>query len=235
MFQEVQYGAGNPIYWQPRTSTVNNGSDFVNSTTTNDAISLIYILITLGSTDKPLPVELISFTATCNGSKNTLTWKTASETNNKGFEVEKSSDAQEWEPIGFVEGHGNSNTLLTYSFDDLNPYFPTTYYRLIQIDNDGNTKNSNIISANCTHQELTEEDFNPIIQANNLIINIKGMPQNNYKFIVTNTLGQAIISKSIILNEINETVILEKPIAAGIYYISMISKNTFISKPVFIK
>jgi len=234
MFQKVQYGGGsNPIYWQPRNTNINTGSDNVSSTTTNDAISLNYILITLGSTDNPLPVEFISLTATCNGSKNTLTWQTASETNNKGYEVEKSSDAQDWEAIGFVEGHGNSNSLLTYSFDDMNPYHPSTYYRILQIDNDGQSKYSQIVQATCSTENYIE-DFKPIISDGQLSLIIQGIPNNNYKFLLTNSIGQTLFSNSIILNEPMQNISANIPIAAGIYYFTMISEKNIISKPLLI-
>jgi len=234
MFQKVQYGAGNPIYWQPRSGTVNSGSDFVNSTTTNDAISLNYILITLGSSDKPLPVEFISFTATCNGSKNTLTWQTASEINNKGFEVEKSSDAQDWEPIGFVEGHGNSNSLLTYSFDDMNPYHPSTYYRLVQIDYDGQSKYSQIVQASCSSENYNE-DFQPIINQGQLSFNLQGIPQTTYKLILTNAIGQTLFIHHLTLSDPTQNIATNINVAAGIYYFTMISEKNIISKPILIK
>ncbi len=59
MFQRVQYGGGsNPIYWEPRATTVNTSGDYVQSTTGIN--SLNYIFITLGSTNYPLPVQLIT-------------------------------------------------------------------------------------------------------------------------------------------------------------------------------
>ncbi|NSW44930.1 MAG: hypothetical protein HPY79_03790 [Bacteroidales bacterium] len=234
MFQKVQYGAGNPIYWQPRSTTVTTGSDYVNSTTTNDAISLNYILITLGSTSKPLPVELISLIANCDGNKNTLTWQTFSETNNKGFEIQKSPDAQEWEIIGFIEGQGNSNSMITYSFNDINPYYPNTYYRLLQIDNNGESKYSQIVQATCSSENYNE-DFQPIISNGQLSFLIQGIPNNNYKFLLTNSIGQTLFSNSMILSEPMQNITTNIPVAAGIYYFTMISEKNIISKPILIK
>jgi hypothetical protein len=80
-----------------------------------------------------------------------LKWETATEINNYGFEIERqnqvaSSKNQEWEKIGFVNGHGNSNSPKSYSFeDDLNNASGTFKYRLKQIDIDGKYEYSQVI------------------------------------------------------------------------------------------
>ena len=68
----------------------------------------------------PLPVELSSFTAKLQGKSVLLKWITETEVDNYGFEIERTS-AENWEKIGFVEGHGNSNSPKSYSFIDENP------------------------------------------------------------------------------------------------------------------
>jgi len=93
-----------------------------------------------------MPVTLVSLSVNNKDSNNLLTWKTTSETNNSGFEIEKSPDAKIFEKIGFVDGNGDSKETKTYSFTDLNP-FATTYYRLKQIDFDGKFEYSRIISV----------------------------------------------------------------------------------------
>ncbi|MCF8266792.1 MAG: T9SS type A sorting domain-containing protein [Ignavibacteriales bacterium] len=97
----------------------------------------------------PLPVELKSFTAKAVNSKVILKWSTATEVNNYGFEIERSKDKklQSWETIGFVNGHGNSNSPKEYIFSDNYPLSGNTFYRLKQIDIDGAFKYSDIISV----------------------------------------------------------------------------------------
>jgi hypothetical protein len=75
-----------------------------------------------------------------------LAWKTTNELNNKGFEVEFSENAQNFQMIGFVDGKGNSTDLQHYQFKTLN----TTggYFRLKQIDFSGKTSYSNIVYIN---------------------------------------------------------------------------------------
>jgi endonuclease I len=91
-----------------------------------------------------LPVELVSFTALTSHSSVTLNWRTATETNNHGFEIEKLSNSKiikfqnsTWEKIGFVEGNGTTNSPKEYSFVDRSANADQNLYRLKQIDRDG--------------------------------------------------------------------------------------------------
>jgi hypothetical protein len=94
----------------------------------------------------PLPVELISFTASQIDEGILLEWETATEVNNYGFEIERSlviSNEErnlEWEKIGFVTGHGNGNSPRSYSYLDQDydkDQELRLKYRLKQIDTDG--------------------------------------------------------------------------------------------------
>jgi len=98
------------------------------------------------TSDVPIPVELTSFTARQDGSGAILTWQTASETNNAGFEVHRmlGEGAGTFERIGFVEGGGTTAKPQTYRFrtDRLSP--GTHRFRLKQIDTDGSATYSKI-------------------------------------------------------------------------------------------
>ncbi len=99
-----------------------------------------------------LPVELTSFTAVSNGNKVQLNWSTATEENNKGFEVEKSKKSklknQKWETIDFVNGHGTTTEANNYSYTDEGVQNGEYQYRIKQIDFDGSYKYSKIINVN---------------------------------------------------------------------------------------
>jgi hypothetical protein len=84
-----------------------------------------------------VPVELISFTVDVVESKALLSWSTASETNNSGFEVQRKSNSEEWESIGFVTGSGTTTETRSYSFTDNLTSTGNYLYRLKQIDYDG--------------------------------------------------------------------------------------------------
>lgn len=95
-----------------------------------------------------LPVEIIEFTAHKNNNEVLLHWITATEINCKSFEIQRANDAEHFEKIGEISGHGNSNSLLDYHFIDENPLSETTYYRLKQWDFDGSYHYSILVIVN---------------------------------------------------------------------------------------
>ncbi|MFH1197475.1 MAG: T9SS type A sorting domain-containing protein [bacterium] len=111
--------------------------------------------------DTPVPVELVSFTAFISNDGVILYWQTATEVNNYGFEVERSTNLQGltnskegsnlggFSTIGFVEGSGNSNSLKEYSFIDEDITARKYSYRLKQIDTDGSFTYSDIVEVTC--------------------------------------------------------------------------------------
>ena len=99
-----------------------------------------YSPYTFGSTvkeDNPLPVTFTAFTGRQDGNSVVLEWATASENNNNYFEIERSTDGINFVTIGYVDGAGNSSSLLNYEFTDNAPEQGQVYYRLSQVDFDG--------------------------------------------------------------------------------------------------
>jgi hypothetical protein len=93
------------------------------------------------------PVELTSFTAKTMNAGIQLNWTTATEVNNYGFEVEKKLNTS-WQEIGFVAGHGNSNSPKNYSYIDNDvTNVSGLQYRLKQVNNDGTFEYSNPVSV----------------------------------------------------------------------------------------
>ena len=90
-----------------------------------------------------LPVELTSFVSTVNTNNVTLNWSTASETNNSGFDIERSLNSQ-WTKVGNVSGNGTSTITNNYSFTDRNLASGNYSYRLKQIDYNGNFEYFNL-------------------------------------------------------------------------------------------
>ena len=121
--------------------------------------------------DSALPVELILFNATASSAGINLKWHTATEVNNYGFDVERKilkqgqNDFGSWETIGFIEGHGNSNSPNDYSFTDVNQSSGSKLnYRLKQIDTDGKFEYSKTIEVNLNTPakfELSQNYPNP--------------------------------------------------------------------------
>lgn len=104
--------------------------------------------------DTTIPVELVSFTAVQKNQSVELEWRTATETNNLGFEIQRKSISQvngsddDWKRIGFVFGSGTITEPKSYSFIDENVLTGTYKYRLKQIDYEGTFKYSNEIEIN---------------------------------------------------------------------------------------
>ena len=103
-----------------------------------------------GTSVNPLPVSLTSFTGTATGIDGILNWSTSTETNNQGFQVERSKDGRSFESTGyFVKGVGNSRIVKNYSLLDVNAFAKADviYYRLKQVDVDGKFTYSQVIKV----------------------------------------------------------------------------------------
>lgn len=87
-----------------------------------------------------LPIDLLSFNAGVKNNVTILNWVTLSETNNDYFIISKSKDAINYTDIGVINGSGNSNVNKTYQYVDKSPYNGLNYYRLSQVDYDGQRK-----------------------------------------------------------------------------------------------
>jgi len=94
-----------------------------------------------------LPVTLTDLKAVAKKSDIELTWKTQSEQNNKGFEIQRSIDATNWSAIGFVNGAGESSITIDYKYTDKDLAAGIYYYRLRQVDFDNKFTYSPVVSA----------------------------------------------------------------------------------------
>jgi hypothetical protein len=124
--------------------TISNISVALNNTTTvNVELTSLYI-----------PVELVSFHAEVNNDMVELSWQTATEVNNYGFEIERREISGSWERIGFVNGNSTTTQRNYYSYSD-NPVGGSRYfYRLKQIDFDGSSNYSEVIECQISLAEF---------------------------------------------------------------------------------
>ncbi|MBK7557559.1 MAG: T9SS type A sorting domain-containing protein [Chitinophagaceae bacterium] len=119
----------------------------------------------LGSSGFALPVTLLNFEIRkLNATTAQLSWKTATEINNKGFEVQRSFDGNSFTTVQFVNGAGYSSDRKEYNIMDIPGKTGRVYYRLKQIDFDGNSKLSNILSVLFDKQEIIKVYPNPAQQ-----------------------------------------------------------------------
>ncbi|MBE0551337.1 MAG: DUF4397 domain-containing protein [Ignavibacterium sp.] len=96
-----------------------------------------------------VPVELSSFSANVNGTDVNLTWSTATETNNNGFEIQRKS-GEEFVTIGFVRGNGTTTEIQNYSYTDSKLPVGSYSYRLKQVDFDGSFEYSSVVNVDLT-------------------------------------------------------------------------------------
>jgi hypothetical protein len=119
------------------------------------------------------------------GSKNYLTWRTASETNNSHFDIERSTDGTTFHSIGQVKGNNKPSI---YQFVDNQP-FATSYYRLRQIDFDGHFEYSKIISI----AQKGENQISVYPNPSNGVFSIAGAEElEDEQFTLINSIGQTL-------------------------------------------
>lgn len=189
----------------------------------------------------PIPVELISFKAIMVDKSVELSWATATETNNKGFEIERAfvDSESKWENIGFVKGVGTSTSNKEYRFIDDTPLFLTSKYRLKQIDFDGTFSYSKEIEVN-TEQVLDFQlsqnypnPFNP-----ETIIKFTIPEESNVQIKVYNSLGAEV---ALLLNEIKRSGAYELKFdgcefSSGVYFYKINTGNfSSIKKMILVK
>lgn len=95
--------------------------------------------------DGVVPVELTSFTINAVDNKITLRWETTTEKNNRGFDIERSSDNKTFTKIGHVQGKGTTSEKQSYSFIDQSTAGGKYFYRLKQVDFDGHYVYSEVV------------------------------------------------------------------------------------------
>lgn len=163
------------------------------------AFSIITSGVTLTSV---LPVKWLGFSGKNIENKIQLNWKTVQETNNKGFEIERSTDNNNFYKIGYVNGSLNSNIINNYSFlDELKDFKKeelfdeNIYYRLKQIDLNGNFEYSKTIIIKAPFLASFSISPNPFKESLNINVNSNALNQTflvqfisiNGKVISTNT------------------------------------------------
>ncbi|MCU0447321.1 MAG: choice-of-anchor D domain-containing protein [Microscillaceae bacterium] len=223
------------LYKRPDNSTAAFPAFFASGTSANNTTKVIqftgftsqtsFSQFEIGSTSSPLPITLLSFEAKrTNENTVLLNWKTATEIDNKGFEIEQSIDNQAFNKIGFVDGAGNSSSIRNYQFSIRNS--ETAYYRLKQVDFDG--------KFNYSPQRYVKGDEvnnfvvypNPAIT--NLTLELNGKQTSNelVNLRVYNAQGKQIWTRSSTLTEMQAILNTHfETWKAGLYLIQIQSKD----------
>lgn len=162
----------------------------------------------------PLPITLLSFSATKKESTSLLNWRTGQEINNKGFEIERSNTGDffnnNFSTQGFVAGT-NSSTESVYNFIDSKPIKGKNYYRLKQIDKDNSFSFSDIKMVDFTNTKISVYP-NPFTEK----ISVLFVP-NNTNFRIINAKGQIVLRGNVNNGEIDGTTL-----AKGLYTLQLL-------------
>ncbi len=213
-----------------------------NALTTNGSttVSLNHDHQNLGATDNhpwggifawrsgaALPIELTDFSIKCEKDKAVLNWITSSETNNDYFLVERSANAIDFKSLASIKGAGNSYQKKYYTYSDAEPMRDVSYYRLKQIDGDGNSTVSNIIRSEICQSHL---DFTPIVFPNpaDEILNIHFKHPANAKVIIRNIVGEIVFEA--FLENIENSIDVHH-LDSGFYFLQIsVEENNFLQK-----
>lgn len=175
-----------------------------------------------------LPVKLVEFKGTSYKNYNLIEWSTSTEINNDYFVLERSNDGQSFEDVDIIQGGGNSNVLLNYSYQHKFPH-ELEYYRLKQVDFDGQFEYSNIIAVR-SKTELNVSIY-PNPSKNNLFIGLSESTEGIYTVIYTSVLGsvnkeQINITKGTNTYQVNKFINL----SPGIYFVQILDENNELIK-----
>ncbi len=175
----------------------------------------------------PLPVELLDFNVQVVENKTiSLKWTTSTEINNSGFEIERSTDGIHFIKIAWVEGNGNSNAIIEYSFIDKEVTKGTYYYRLKQIDFDDEFEYSETKSASILSREGNVVSFfipNP--SNSNAVLEFNLNQDSEVTIEIYNNIGKLVDFKTKLLSSGSDRVLINTNKYSSGIYIAKISIN----------
>lgn len=187
-------------------------------------------------TQTSLPVQLISFTGKrIEDQIVSLSWETAHESNNHGFEIERSTDGNTFYKIDFVPGKMETNT--TYTYLDRQAGSRLTYYRLNQLDLDGTSTRSGVVAVPAVANPVTIAAVpNPGPQKSGHL-EISGLDDFTFELAVYNAMGQLLYqNKDMQLTEQNRIPLKIFPrLAPGFYLVKIRSDDQVISSGFLIR
>ncbi len=169
------------------------------------------------------PVELSSFDATPKGDEVLLEWSTSSEENNSHFEVERSFNSKDWELVDIVDGEGNSQQEINYELTDQKPFPGVNYYRLIQVDFDGENSASKVVSVKLLDKKPITLFPNPI-QSNTLSINASDHRLRLANLSIFSSTGQQVFASEVNFENKITQINLDE-LNRGIYIIRITDSN----------
>jgi len=169
-----------------------------------------------------LPVSILNYEVKLNNNKVDVTWSTTTEVNNKFFTIERSSNGRDFTAIGTVNGAGNSTSIKSYSFADLNPLPGVSYYRLSQTDINNHTEYLRIKQiVNNAGKDFEVKALSG--SAGSLSLQINSSAQSIYQLRIYDILGRE--RKNEMVNCVSGLNKKEYVLEAGVYVCEVISNK----------
>jgi len=182
-----------------------------------------------------LPVSMFNFGGFVKDNDVYLNWSTASESNNKGFYVERSKDGRSFSSVGFVNGAGNSSQTKNYTYTDhtvKEMNVTTTYYRLKQVDLDGKSSYSNVLSLNLKNVLQWRLYPNPVKDVATVELNLTAASKVNVQVISRD--GKVMINsdKGILSQGTQQVFINTQGLAKGAYIVKIKTDASTYTTPI---
>lgn len=180
-----------------------------------------------GTNGNVMRIELQSFSVVCGEEKINVLWQTGAEVDNVCFAVEKSKDGIAFTKVIDAPCTGANSSYTNYTETDYTPWKGTTYYRLKQTDKSGSYRYSDITSVNYTPQKNITLYPNPLINSNNLNIDISGFENEEVTVVLRNMQGGEFVSKVLLAKESNDVFVLgeTKSLLPGMYVVTASSNS----------
>jgi uncharacterized repeat protein (TIGR02543 family) len=174
-----------------------------------------------GNSANPLPVELIDFSAYCEGNTSHVSWTTASEKNSDYFEVEVSTDLVSWSEVAQINAAGNSSSKREYKISD-NLSRGLRYYRLVQVDFDGKQRIYDPISLNCGGSESVFLIY-PNPTSGDFVVSLQNEKLSGEIAVTLNTADGKLIASKITeaTTEVQSIYFEDNLLPAGIYFVKV--------------
>jgi hypothetical protein len=164
-----------------------------------------------------------------------VNWQTASALDNDYFIIERSKDGIPSERIGIVQGAGNSNIVLDYEFVDQNPYSGTSYYRLIQVDYDGQSETFDWVAVAFEDEEIQSMNIFPNPLSGNMLNIETHNLVGNTRIVIYDLSGREVFNAIEEISSENHSFHCSLDLPVGIYNIQLINNRGVIVKRLIIK
>lgn len=184
----------------------------------------IYALGNASGGSNPLPVTYLNFNVIKNSNSNSLKWATASETNCDIFEVQRSFDLTSFSTIGAIKGAGFSNEIVNYHYDDYLPFYGKIYYRLKQIDFNGEFSYSEIRVINSNSKSNVSFYPNPV-KNKFFNVNLTDYDGETIHMNIYNNAGLLIDSERKVVEQNLLKIELDKSMIPGSYIVKIYRDN----------